>query len=71
MWVIKRTPMQDEYLTRVVIDPSARNFYLYSNEGDEKVVDCDTYDEFMAVFQLITDRIDEEQIFYTKPLVAA
>ena len=34
----------DEYLTRVVIDTCARTFRLYSNEGDERVVDCDTID---------------------------
>jgi len=61
----------EEYVNSVLINLARREITLFSSEGDEKVVDCDTYDEFMAVFQLITDRIDEEQIFYTKPLVAA
>ena len=42
----------DEYLTRVVIDTCARTFYLYSNEGEKKIVNCDTGDEFMNVLTL-------------------
>ena len=60
--------MQDEYLTRVVIDPSARNFYLYSNEGDEKVVECTTVDEFMSVMTFIRDTAPEDVIAYATPL---
>ena len=26
--------MQDEYLTRCVVDPVSRKFFLYSNEGE-------------------------------------
>ena len=60
--------MQDEYLTRVVIDPSTRNFYLYSNEGDEKVVDCSTTDEFMNVLSFIRATAPEDTIAYSNPL---
>ena len=41
--------MQDEYLTRCVVDPMNRKFFIYSNEGDERVVDCETIDQFMSV----------------------
>ena len=60
--------MQDEFLTRVVIDPSARNFYLYSNEGDEKVVDCTTMDEFMNVLSFVRATAPEDTIAYSNPL---
>ena len=60
--------MQDEYLSRVVIDPSTRNFYLYSNEGDEKVVDCETVDEFMSVMSFIRSTTSDEVIAYANPL---
>jgi imidazoleglycerol phosphate dehydratase HisB len=43
--------MQDEYLSRCVVDPIKRTVYLYSNEGSEKQVTCDTVDEFMNVLQ--------------------
>jgi len=39
--------------------------------GDEKVVDCETYDEFMNVFIHVRDNVDEDMIFYKKPLVAS
>jgi len=29
---------QDDFLTRCVVDPVARKFYLYSEKGDERVV---------------------------------
>ena len=32
----------EEYLTRVVIDTCARTFRLYSNEGDERIIPCDS-----------------------------
>ena len=35
-------PMEDEYLTKCVVDPAKRSFFLYSSEGDEKHVSCDT-----------------------------
>ena len=60
--------MQDEYLSRVVIDPSTRNFYLYSNEGDEKVVDCETDDEFMSVMSFIRSTASDDVIAYANPL---
>lgn len=61
----------EEYVDSVLIDMSKRQFRLFSDQGDEKVVDCETYDQFMSVFKLVRDKVDEELIFYTKPNVAA
>ena len=41
--------MKDEYLSRCVVDPIKRTVYLYSNEGSEKQVTCETVEEFMNV----------------------
>jgi hypothetical protein len=60
--------MQDEYLTRCVVDPVSRKFFLYSNEGEERVVDCDTVDQFMAVLELCRDNLDEDTLAYADPL---
>ena len=62
------SPYSDEYLSRVVIDPSTRNFYLYSNEGDEKVVDCETVDEFLNVMSFIRSTASDDVIAYANPL---
>ena len=60
--------MQDEYLTRCVVDPVKRKFFLYSNEGEERVVDCETVEQFMAVLELCRDNLDEDTLAYSNPL---
>jgi len=60
--------MEDEYLTKCVVDPSKRTVYLYSSEGDEKVVECDTVDEFMSVLSFVRDTCPEERLSYANPL---
>jgi hypothetical protein len=60
--------MQDEYLTRCVVDPVKRTVYLYSSEGSEKEVVCDTVDEFMNVLEFVRATVDEETLSYANPL---
>jgi imidazoleglycerol phosphate dehydratase HisB len=60
--------MEDEYLTKCVVDPSKRTVYLYSSEGDKKVVECDTVDEFMNVLSFVRDTCPEERLSYANPL---
>lgn len=60
--------MQDEYLSRCVIDPIKRTVYLYSNEGGEKEVVCDTVDEFMNVLEFVRATLDESVLSYANPL---
>ena len=60
--------MQDEYLSRCVIDPIKRTVYLYSNEGAEKQVTCDTVEEFMNVLEFVRATVDEETLSYANPL---
>jgi len=60
--------MQDEYLSRCVIDPVRRTVYLYSNEGDSKEVICDTVEEFMNVLTYVRSVVDEDTLSYASPL---
>lgn len=60
--------MQDEYLTRCVVDPIKRIVYLYSSEGDTKEVTCDTVEEFMNVLDFVRATVDEETLSYANPL---
>jgi len=60
--------MQEDFLTRCVVDPVARKFYLYSEQGDEKVVECDTVDQFMGVLELCRAVLDEDTLAYASPL---
>ena len=60
--------MQDEYLSRCVVDPIKRTVYLYSSEGSEKQVTCDTVEEFMNVLDFVRNTLDESTLSYANPL---
>ena len=60
--------MDDEYLTRCVVDPLKRKQYLYSSEGDEKTVDCETVDQFMNMLLFVRDTAGDEVLSYVDPL---
>ena len=60
--------MDNEYLTRCVVDPLKRKIYLYSSEGDEKTVDCETVDQFMNMLLFVRDTAGDEVLSYVDPL---
>ena len=60
--------MIDEYLTRCVVDTLRRTITIYSSEGDENVVKCDTVDEFMNVLNLVRETCPEDVLVYSDPL---
>jgi hypothetical protein len=60
--------MKDEYLTKCVVDPVKRTVRLYSNEGGEKEVSCETVEEFMNVLTFVRETLDEDMLSYVNPL---
>ena len=60
--------MQDEYLSRCVVDPLKRTVYLYSSEGSEKQVSCETVEQFMNVLDFVRSTVDEKTVLYANPL---
>jgi hypothetical protein len=42
--------------------------YLYSNEGSEKEVSCETVEEFMSVLDFVRNTLDESTLSYASPL---
>ena len=60
--------MEDEYLTKCVVDTLKRTFYLYSSDGDERVVKCDTVDAFMSVLDVVRNTAPDDVVSYTNPL---
>ena len=60
--------MDDAYLTRCVVDPLKRKIYLYSSEGYEKTVDCETVDQFMNMLLFVRDTAGDEVLSYVDPL---
>jgi hypothetical protein len=59
--------MLEETLSRCVVDPLKRTVYLYSNEGNEKQVTCETIDQFMNVLELVRNTLEEDKLVYTGP----
>ena len=57
----------EEYLMKCVVDPAKRTFYLYSSEGDEKKVKCDTVEEFMGVLRVVRETCPEDRLSYANP----
>lgn len=60
--------MQNDYLSRCVVDPIKRIVYLYSTEGNEKQVVCETVDEFMNVLEFVRATVNEDILSYANPL---
>ena len=60
--------MNDDLLSKCVIDTSKRTVYLYSDGGDKKTVKCETVEEFMNVLSFVRDKVEEERVFYSDPL---
>lgn len=53
-----------ETVQGIVIDVCTRTFLLISDQGSEKIVECDTIEEFMNVLEVVTANLDPEQIEY-------
>ena len=65
-------PEDDAYLTLCVVNTTARSFYLYSSDGSEKEVTCETTQQFMDVLKLcreVLHEIDEDLLVYPEPAV--
>ncbi len=60
--------MDEEYLMKCVVDPVKKTFYLYSNEGETKEVNCDNTEQFMNVLNLVRATCPEERLVYAEPL---
>ena len=60
--------MSDDLLNKCVIDTSKRKVYLYSDEGKENVVECDTVEEFMSALDFVRKTLDEDTLSYANPL---
>ena len=60
----------EEYVESIVIDICSRSFILMSDQGDEKIVECDTTDEFMSVLDVVTANLNDDQIEYAELAVA-
>ena len=60
----RHTMNNTECVQGIVIDICTRSFLLLGDEGDERMVECDTVDEFMNVLDYVTLNLEEDQIEY-------
>jgi hypothetical protein len=60
-----------ETVQGIVIDVCSRTFLLLSDQGSERMVECDTVDEFMNVLEVVTSNLSEDQIEYADLAVYA
>ena len=58
----------ETYVESVVIDICNRSFLVTSDNNDERVVECDSAEEFMNVLEVCTAHLEEDQILYTEPV---
>ena len=58
----------EEFLSRCVVDTLAKKFYLYSSNGGEKTVECETIDQFMDVLKLVRSQVSDDCLAYSNPL---
>jgi hypothetical protein len=55
----------EEFLSRCVVDTLARKFYLYSSEGAERVVECESVEQFMSVLEVVRKTVSEDCLAYS------
>ena len=58
----------EEFLSRCVVDTLARKFYLYSSEGAERVVECESVEQFINVLEVVRTQVSDDCLAYTDPL---
>tara|TARA_B100001094_G_scaffold319161_1_gene363622 strand:+ start:3028 stop:3234 length:207 start_codon:yes stop_codon:yes gene_type:complete len=58
----------NESVESILINICKRTIILFSDLGDQKVVECDNIDQFMSVMEVIKDTADPEIITYIDPV---
>jgi len=60
----------ETFVQGVVIDVCSRSFLLLSDQGDEKMVECETTEQFMNVLEVCTSHLNDDQIEYADLAIA-
>jgi hypothetical protein len=54
----------EAYVEGVVIDICSRSFLLISDQEEERLIQCDSPEEFMNVMEVCTSHLNDDQIQY-------
>jgi hypothetical protein len=60
--------VENGYLNRVVVDTCLRKFYLYSDIGETKEVECESTQQFIDVLEVVRALVPEDCVVYAEPL---
>jgi hypothetical protein len=58
--------MPEQLLESVAIDLCTRSVLLTADDGSEKMVECDTLDEFMNVVEFVRAIVPDDRIVYAE-----
>ena len=61
--------MTEEFVEKVVVDVCSRRVCCVSSKGDRRILESETFTEFMNVLQFVKHTLDEDEIVYTEILV--
>ena len=56
--------MDDGFVNRTIIDVCRRSFLIISDDGEEKLVRCETPEQFMDVMEVVDKLLEPERIVY-------
>mgnify|MGYP001386114508 FL=1 len=56
--------MDDDLVNRTIIDVCRRSFLIISDEGEERILSCETTEQFMDVMEVVTQLLEPERIKY-------
>ena len=57
--------MDDDFVNRTIIDVCTRSFLIISDDGEERMITCETTEQFMNVMEVVNKLLDPERIEYS------
>ena len=57
--------MDDDFVNRTIIDVCTRSFLIISDDGEERMITCETTEQFMDVMEVVNKLLDPERIEYS------
>ena len=57
--------MSDDVVNRTIIDVCTRSFLIISDGGEERMITCETTEQFMDVMEVVNKLLDPERIEYS------
>jgi|TARA_A100000172_G_scaffold80022_2_gene68456 hypothetical protein len=55
----------DDVVNRTIIDVCTRSFLIISDGGEERMITCETTEQFMDVMEVVNKLLDPERIEYS------